>query len=137
MAPAHVGTGATGIDSIEKLAADERLGPVATPLRHGLWRFAGMELDETSGRLWVEGAGHVLDHGSYGVLHDLLRQAGTVVGKDELLRAGWPGRVVAENSLTKAIGRLRQALGDPDGALAVHGPWLRLPARHPRRVAAA
>ena len=97
----------------------------------GRWRFAGMELDETSGRLRVEGHEHELDHGCYGVLVALLRQSGLVVGKDELLRAGWPGRVVSENSLTKAIGRLRLLLGDGDGELLCtsHGYGYRLATR--------
>jgi TolB-like protein/DNA-binding winged helix-turn-helix (wHTH) protein/tetratricopeptide (TPR) repeat protein len=97
----------------------------------GRWRFAGMELDETSGRLRVEGAEHVLDHGSYGVLLALLKQSGQVVGKDALLHAGWPGRVVSENSLTKAISRLRHELDDADGELLCtsHGYGYRLAAR--------
>jgi TolB-like protein/tetratricopeptide (TPR) repeat protein len=57
------------------------------------------------------------------LLHD-----GEVVLKAQLLEAGWPGRVVSENSLAKAIGRLRQALGDPDGEVlaTVHGYGYRL-----------
>jgi non-specific serine/threonine protein kinase len=94
----------------------------------GRWRFAAFELDETSGRLLVAGQWHALDHGSYGVLLALLRQCGVLVGKDALLQAGWPGRVVSENSLPKAIGRLRQLLGDAEGALlcTAHGYGYRL-----------
>ena len=97
----------------------------------GRWRFAGMELDETSSRLSVGGVRHALDHGSYGVLVALLRQAGLVVNKDALLHAGWPGRVVSENSLTKAIGRLRHLLDDDDAELLCtsHGYGYRLAAR--------
>jgi TolB-like protein/DNA-binding winged helix-turn-helix (wHTH) protein/tetratricopeptide (TPR) repeat protein len=101
----------------------------------GRWRFADIELDEAGARLLVRGVPHTLDHGSFGVLLALLRQAGRVVGKDALLHAGWPGRMVSENSLTKAIGRLRQLLEDPDAALlctahgygyrlATHAEWL-------------
>jgi TolB-like protein/DNA-binding winged helix-turn-helix (wHTH) protein/tetratricopeptide (TPR) repeat protein len=102
--------------------------PGKTP---GRWRFAGMELDETSGRVRVQGVEHALDHGSYGVLLALLGHAGLVVGKDELLHAGWPGRVVSENSLTKAISRLRHVLDDADGELLCtsHGYGYRLAAR--------
>jgi TolB-like protein/DNA-binding winged helix-turn-helix (wHTH) protein len=90
-----------------------------------------MELDETSGRLRVGSIEHALDHGSYGVLLALLRQAGQVVGKEALLHAGWPGRVVSENSLTKAISRLRHELDDADGELLCtsHGYGYRLAAR--------
>ena len=59
----------------------------------------------------------------------LLRHAGEIVTKDELLEAGWPGRVVSENSLAKAISRLRQALGeDGDAIRVVHGYGYRLAA---------
>jgi TolB-like protein/DNA-binding winged helix-turn-helix (wHTH) protein len=97
----------------------------------GRWRFAGMELDEASARLRSNGAEHALDHGSFGVLVALLRQSGLVVGKDALLHAGWPGRVVSENSLTKAVGRLRHLLDDHEGELlcTAHGYGYRLAAR--------
>lgn len=93
-----------------------------------LWRFGDAELDESQARLTVDGAPVALDRSSYDLLVCLLRHAGDVVEKDELLRAGWPGRVVSENSLAKAIGRLRLALGDPDGARlrVVHGYGYRL-----------
>ncbi len=104
----------------------------------GRWRFAGMELDETSGRLRVDGVEHTLDHGSYGVLVALLHRSGQVVGKDALLHAGWPGRVVSENSLTKAISRLRHVLDDAEGELVctAHGYGYRL-AAHAEWLAAA
>ena len=76
----------------------------------------------------MHGQSHDLDHSSHEVLRCLLEQSGRVVSKDHLLQAGWPGRVVSENSLTKAIGRLRQALEDPEGELlcTVHGYGYRL-----------
>ena len=80
--------------------------PGRTP---GRWRFAGIELDEATARLQVGESSHLLDHGSNGVLVALLQRSGMLVGKDELLRAGWPGRVVSDNSLTKAVSRLRLA----------------------------
>ena len=70
-----------------------------------------------------------LDRSSYDILLALLHHAGEVVTKDELLEAGWPGRVVSENSLAKAISRLRQALGVDAGAIrSVHGYGYRLAA---------
>lgn len=47
----------------------------------------------------------------------LLRRAGELVSKDDLLRAAWGGRVVAENNLTVHMAALRRVLrtdGDPD-----------------------
>lgn len=95
----------------------------------GLWRFGAAELDERLAALRVAGAAVELDRSSYDILLALLRHAGEVVTKDELLEAGWPGRVVSENSLAKAVSRLRQALGDDAGSLrAVHGYGYRLAA---------
>ncbi|WP_177189084.1 protein kinase domain-containing protein [Solimonas aquatica] len=48
------------------------------------------------------------------LLKHLLSNAGKVQTKDELFEAVWPGRVLTENVLTKAIARLRQVLGDHD-----------------------
>jgi TolB-like protein/DNA-binding winged helix-turn-helix (wHTH) protein/tetratricopeptide (TPR) repeat protein len=113
------------LDTPDREQATKRPGPPP-----GRWRFAAFELDETSGRLRAAGQWHALDHGSYGVLLALLRQSGVLVGKDTLLHAGWPGRVVSENSLPKAIGRLRQLLGDAEGELlcTAHGYGYRLAA---------
>jgi TolB-like protein/DNA-binding winged helix-turn-helix (wHTH) protein/lipoprotein NlpI len=99
-----------------------------TDARPGCWRFGVAELDESTARLTVAGQSSELDHSSYQLLLCLLRQAGKVVAKEQLLQVGWPGRVVSENSLTKAIGRLRLALNDPDGSLlcTVHGYGYRL-----------
>lgn len=96
-------------------------------LRAGAWRFGAVELDEQLAALRVGGAAVDLDRSSYDVLLALLRHAGEVVTKDELLEAGWPGRIVSENSLAKAVGRLRQALGADGKAIrAVHGYGYRL-----------
>ena len=95
----------------------------------GLWRFGAAVLDEPLAELRVAGTAAGLDRSSYDILLMLLRHAGEVVTKDELLEAGWPGRVVSENSLAKAVSRLRQALGSDAGALrSVHGYGYRLAA---------
>lgn len=111
------------MDSRSNEQADVRPGPAP-----GRWRFAGRELDEATACLLVDGGSQPLDHGAYAILMCLLPQAGSTVGKDELLRIGWPGRVVSENSLAKAIGRLRLQLGDADGEIVrtVHGYGYRL-----------
>lgn len=101
--------------------------PAAPP--PGLWRFGDVVLDEQQASLHVAGIPVALDRSSHDVLLALLRHAGEVVTKEELLEAGWPGRLVSENSLAKAVSRLRQALG-PQGAgiRAVHGYGYRLAA---------
>lgn len=101
---------------------------LAAPDPAACWRFGRVEIDERERRLVVAGSPATLDRSSFDLLLCLVRHAGSVVGKDELLRVGWPGRVVTENSLTKAIGRLRLALDDADGEFlrVVHGYGYRL-----------
>jgi DNA-binding winged helix-turn-helix (wHTH) protein/TolB-like protein/Tfp pilus assembly protein PilF len=41
----------------------------------------------------------------------LVRHAGVLLGKDELMAALWPGRIVEENNLSQSISTLRKALG--------------------------
>jgi TolB-like protein/DNA-binding winged helix-turn-helix (wHTH) protein/tetratricopeptide (TPR) repeat protein len=84
--------------------------------------------DPATGRLQVGTQSHLLDHGSAGVLHCLAQARCAVVRKDDLLAKGWPGRVVSENSLNKAVSRIRSLLGDGDGELLCtsHGYGYRL-----------
>jgi TolB-like protein/DNA-binding winged helix-turn-helix (wHTH) protein len=49
---------------------------------------------------------------SFEVLAYLAGAAGRAVSKDELLASVWPGVVVTEDSLTRCISDIRQALGD-------------------------
>ena len=92
-------------------------------------RFGQVEFDSKRGRLRVDGRPVELDRSCAAILSVLIEQAGKDVDKDHLLEAGWPGRVVHENSLAKAIGRLRQALGEEGRALeTVHGYGYRLAA---------
>lgn len=79
---------------------------------NGLWRFGRVEYDEAKGRLLVAGQAVELDRNCRTIFSVLLREAGAEVSKERLLGAGWPNRIVHENSLAKAIGRLRQALGE-------------------------
>lgn len=46
------------------------------------------------------------------VLVYLVEQAGKVVGRDELEQHIWAGRIVTDDAVTNAIGKLRRALGD-------------------------
>src|SRR4051812_38362228 len=60
----------------------------------------------------------------------LVAHADRVVGKDELIAAVWPGRVVEENNLTQAISALRRALGaDANAIVTVPGRGYRFIAR--------
>jgi DNA-binding response OmpR family regulator len=92
-------------------------------------RFGQVAFDEAQGRLSVGGRPVELDRPCLGILALLVREAGKDVGKDHLLRAGWPHRFVHENSLAKAISRLRHSLGDDGHKLeTVHSYGYRLAA---------
>lgn len=108
---------------------DEAAGAPEGKLGSGTWRFGRVAVDEATAQLRVAETEVELDRSSYDVLLALLRHAGEIVTKDELLDAGWPGRVVSENSLAKAISRLRQALAEDGEAIrVVHGYGYRLAA---------
>ena len=93
----------------------------------GVWRFGQGVLNETTLTLETGNTKTTLDRSAYQILRALLLHAGEVVTKDELLHAGWPGRVVLDNSLVKAISRLRKALGPTGEVLcSVHGYGYRI-----------
>lgn len=52
---------------------------------------------------------------SFSVLLTLAERRGQIVSKEELLEAVWPGTVVEENNLARAISTLRKALGETSG----------------------
>ncbi len=79
-----------------------------------IWRFGALEYDERAARIRRDGGTFALDRSSAAILSALLAAKGEAITKDRLLEIGWPGRVVHENSLAKAVGRLRKALG-PEG----------------------
>jgi len=66
------------------------------------------------------------------LLH-LLDRAGTLVTKEQLLDALWPGANVTENALAQAVSELRDALGDDAGSprfiktIARRGYWFIAP----------
>jgi DNA-binding response OmpR family regulator len=82
-----------------------------------VWRFGDVVFDGAEGTLVVAGRPVEIDRNCRAILAALLQHAGEEVGKERLLQAGWPNRIVHENSLAKAIGRLRQVLGDQGQAL--------------------
>ncbi|MGV3554440.1 MAG: response regulator [Croceibacterium sp.] len=93
----------------------------------GVVRFGGIVFDAAHGRIWRAGRSIELDRPTAAILKALVAEADTDVHKDRLLDAGWPGRTVHENSLAKAVSRLRQMLGTDGEALkTVHGHGYRL-----------
>src|SRR6478609_6444673 len=95
-----------------------------------VWSFGDVVFDATEGRLVVAGRPVEIDRTCRAILTALLQQAGAEVSKERLLEVGWPDRIVHENSLAKAIGRLRQVLGDRGQALeTVYGHCYKLNVR--------
>lgn len=95
------------------------------------WRFCGFVLDEASLRLTRDGRRVALQRKPLEILMLLLRHAGEVVTREELVTQVWSRRVLAEEVLTKAIGKLRAALDDPAHRLieTAHGYGYRLAGR--------
>lgn len=93
-----------------------------------IYAFGEAEVDPPQRAVRFRGKPVDLDRSAFEVLVCLLQSSGGVVNKLELLKIGWPGRVVTENSLSKAIARLRSALDDSEGACveSVHGYGYRI-----------
>lgn len=100
----------------------------------GVWRFAGRSLDERAHELRIDGERVDLPRKPMELLLHLLRHAGEIVTKDQLLEAVWPGRIVTETALTNAIGKLRTAIGDDDQTIirVVYGYGYRFDVRPER-----
>jgi len=72
-------------------------------------------------QLLADGQPIALGDRAFDVLMALIEASGAVVGKDELLRLVWQGRIVEENRLATQICELRKALGDRDLIRTVAG----------------
>ena len=77
------------------------------------WYFGAFILWETQRRLEWSGQAVRLGPRSFDLLLHLLKRAGELVGKDELLAAVWTGEVVEESSVRVHMSLLRKARVDP------------------------
>jgi DNA-binding winged helix-turn-helix (wHTH) protein/TolB-like protein len=84
---------------------------------HAPIRFSGFTLDLVRGRLLCDEGDVPLRPKSFALLSHLVRNAGRVVSKDELLSAVWPDVIVTEDSLTQCVHEVRRALGLEGGTL--------------------
>lgn len=75
-------------------------------------RIGDHDLDLQRGTLLRDGEPVHLRAKTFALLSYLARNAGRVIGRDELLTAVWPDVIVTEDSLTQAISELRRVLGD-------------------------
>src|SRR5947208_13722805 len=80
------------------------------------FRFGRFVADRTAYRVVCGDAALELTPKLLDLLFHLLDRAGSLVTKEELLDALWPGANVTENALAQAVSELRQALGDDAGA---------------------
>ena len=81
----------------------------------GLVRFQGFELDLRAGELRKDGAKPVrLPEQPFRILTMLLEHPGEVVSREEIRKKLWPNDTIVEfeHSISAAMNRLRQALGD-------------------------
>ncbi len=76
------------------------------------FRFDAFELDAQRRTLRRSGADVELRPLAFDALSCLVRHAGQVVTKDELITAVWPGLVVTDDSIARCISDIRRALGD-------------------------
>lgn len=76
------------------------------------WRFANVELNLATLELRVDGRPTALERKPLEILRTLLEHAGEVVTKDELIETVWAGRIISDATLTKAVAKLRAAIGD-------------------------
>jgi len=80
------------------------------------WRFGAVEYDEARRELRVAGLAVDVEPKPLNVLSLLLRHAGEVVTREELLETVWAGRPTVEHVLSSAIGKLRKALEAEEAA---------------------
>ncbi len=80
------------------------------------YAFGEFELDARSRQLVrQDGSPVALTPKAFDTLLHLVRHAGVLVGKEELLAAVWPGRIVEENNLNQSVSAVRRALGERTG----------------------
>ena len=79
-----------------------------------LFEFGHFRLDEAERLLFREGSPVSLPPKAFEVLVVLVRRAGRLVERDEMLRTVWPGVHVTEGSLHQKISLVRRELGDVD-----------------------
>ena len=102
--------------------------PVDSTRTNFRWMFPPFALDEATLELRRDGRLLAIERKPLEALIFLLRHAGEVVTKDEILAGVWPGRILSDTVLTKCIGRLREVLDDRDQTLikTVYGFGYRL-----------
>jgi DNA-binding winged helix-turn-helix (wHTH) protein/tetratricopeptide (TPR) repeat protein len=76
------------------------------------YRFGAYRLSNQQQSLFFEGKTLSLSTKIYYLLLTLVKNAGQVLSKDEIIEAVWPGQIVTDAALTKQVLRLRTLLQD-------------------------
>ena len=95
----------------------DRLASGAAVADAVVWHFANIVFDEGAMELRVAGRATDAEPKAMELLQLLLRRAGEVVTRQEILDAIWPGRIINDGGLTNCVSKLRAALGDHDQAI--------------------
>ena len=82
-----------------------------------IFLFGPFRLDPLQRRIERDGSPLQLSGRAFDILLALVRQAGNVVSKTDLIATTWPDANVEENSLRVHIAALRKALGDGKGGV--------------------
>jgi DNA-binding winged helix-turn-helix (wHTH) protein/predicted ATPase len=80
--------------------------------RYGVYEFGPFRLNPEERMLTGKGQAVALTPKGFDLLLALVRNAGHVVAKEELMREVWPDSFVEENNLTVTISALRKVLGE-------------------------
>jgi len=80
----------------------------------GAWTFGPFELDPGRRRLVAGGQAVGITDRQVAILSALVANAGQIVSKDALVRAGWQDVAVGDNSLEQAISGLRRIFAEHD-----------------------
>jgi predicted ATPase/DNA-binding winged helix-turn-helix (wHTH) protein len=84
---------------------------VADADRQPVYEAGPWEIDLASHELRLRGAPVILGGRAFEILATLVRSAGGLVTKDDIMSSVWPGAVVEENRLQVHISAIRKALG--------------------------
>ena len=87
---------------------------MSSPAKH-LYEFGPFRLDTAERTLLRDGLPVPLTPKAYEVLLGLVRRAGHIVEKDELMKKVWADAFVEEGNLTHHVFTLRKILGQGDG----------------------
>jgi len=80
------------------------------------YEFPPFRIDGAQRVLLRDGAPVALPRKAFDTLLILVAQQGSVVGKEDLMKAVWPDSFVEENNLNQCISAIRKALGDDSAA---------------------